>query len=252
MLQAIRSALGVWRSYRVYYGDKARDQAMDALHGHFVKPGDIAFDIGAHVGDRVASFRRLGCRVVAVEPQPALQRALKWLYGRDRHVVLERLAVGPTAGRLELKVNVRNPTVTTASDAFIKAADGAAGWEGQRWDKTIEVPVVTLDDLIARHGRPAFIKIDVEGFEDDVLAGLSAPVPALSFEFTTIQRDVAYAVLSRLARLGDYRFDMSIGETQTLLYGVSEGRGLDAEAMREAIVALPHAANSGDVYAVLR
>lgn len=252
MLSTFRAALGVWRSYRVYYGDKARDQAMDALHQKFVKPGDLAFDIGAHVGDRVGSFRRLGCRVVAVEPQPALQVAIKLLYGRDSKVALETCAVGPTAGRLTLKVNVRNPTVTTASDAFIKAADGAAGWEGQRWDKSIEVPVSTLDDLIERHGRPAFIKIDVEGFEDDVLAGLSAPVAALSFEFTTIQRDVAYKVLDRLERLGNYRFDVSIGETQKLLYGVADGGGLTAGEMRQAIADLPHAANSGDVYAVLR
>ena len=56
---------------------------MDRLYGHFVRPGDLVFDIGAHVGDRVASFRRLGARVVAVEPQPAMVRALRLLYGRD-------------------------------------------------------------------------------------------------------------------------------------------------------------------------
>ena len=44
---------------------------------------------------------------------------------------------------------------------------------------------------------PSFIKIDVEGFEDQVLAGLTRQVPALSFEFTTIAREIARFVRAR-------------------------------------------------------
>ena len=141
--------------------------------------GDLAFDIGAHVGDRVASFRRLGARVVAVEPQPALVRILRLFYGRKRNVVIESVLVGSSIGRADLRINVDNPTISTVSAAFVDAADGAPGWEGQRWTRMIRMPVTTLDTLIARHGTPAFIKIDVEGFEADVLAGLTKPVKAL-------------------------------------------------------------------------
>ena len=109
----------------------------------------------------------------------------------------------PPPGKLTLQINSANPTVSTASADFIQAADGAGGWEGQVWDKAIEVPCTTLDALVAEHGTPAFAKIDVEGFEDTVLAGLSRPLPKLSFEFTTIQRDVAQRCLDRLASLGN-------------------------------------------------
>ena len=91
------------------------------------------------------------------------------------------------------------------------------------------------------------IKIDVEGFEADVLAGLSKPVPALSFEFTTIQRDVAYRCLEQLQRLGPYGFDIALGESQRLTFE----NWLSADDMRAHIESLPHEANSGDVYAVL-
>jgi FkbM family methyltransferase len=104
-----------------------------------------------------------------------------------------------------------------------------------------------LAELAAEHGTPAFVKIDVEGFEDRVLAGLTQPVPALSFEFTTIAREVAARCLERLAQLGPYRFDVALGETQRLVFGT----WITAEAMASYLEALPHAANSGDVYAVL-
>ena len=189
MLRSIRTARATLRSLRIYYGDRERAAAMDRLYGQFVSSGDLVFDVGAHVGDRIASFRRLGARVVAVEPQRAMVRALRLLYGRDQAVTIEPVAVGGQAGRARMMINSDNPTVSTVSPAFVAAAEGAPGWETQRWSEFAEVEVTTLDTLIARHGVPAFIKIDVEGFEAEALSGLSRAVPALSFEFTTIQPD---------------------------------------------------------------
>src|SRR5689334_17291935 len=165
------------RSLDVYYGDPVRDDAMDALYARFVTPGCLAYDIGSHVGDRIGSFRRLGARVVALEPQPLCARAIRTIYAGDASLTLVEAACGDRPGRLTLRINSANPTVSTASSAFVAAADGAGGWEGQVWDQVIEVPVTTLDRLIAEHGRPAFAKIDVEGFEDAVLAGLTQPLP---------------------------------------------------------------------------
>lgn len=238
---------GLVRSFDVYYGDPARDAAMDALYARYVSGGDLAFDIGSHVGDRIGAFRRLGARVVALEPQPDCASAIRTIYDTDLAVILVEAACGPRPGTLTLHVNSANPTVTTASSDFLRAADGAGGWEGQVWDRTIDVPVTTLDALIATYGEPAFVKIDVEGFEADVLAGLSRPLRALSFEFTTIQRDVALACLDRLAALGPYRFDLALGETQVLSYGAP----VSIDDMRRTIADLPHAANSGDIYATL-
>jgi FkbM family methyltransferase len=233
------------RSFDVYYGDARRDAAMDTLYARFVKPGDLAFDVGSHVGDRIGSFRRLGARVVALEPQPLCARAIRAIYADDQGVTLVEAACGAQSGKLTLRINSANPTVSTASADFISAADGAGGWEGQVWDSEIEVPCTTLDALVAEHGAPAFAKIDVEGFEDTVLAGLSRPLPALSFEFTTIQRDVAEACIRRCAELGYLRYNAALGESQQLVHADWQ----DAGAIGRWLAALPMEANSGDVYA---
>jgi FkbM family methyltransferase len=245
IFEKVRRAKGILRSLRVYYGDRRRTAAMDRLYGLFVKPGDLVFDIGAHVGDRVAAFRRLGARVVAAEPQPALVKLLRWLYRRDAMVTIEPIALGASLGTIEFALNIDNPTVSTASRDFIAAAAGAPGWEGQRWTTCVSVPQTTLDALIAKHGVPAFIKIDVEGFEAEVLSGLTHGVAALSFEFTTIQRNVATACVGRCAAIGLTRFDACLGEGQTFVHG----RWCSADEIARWLVGLPQEANSGDIYA---
>jgi FkbM family methyltransferase len=241
-----RTVRGVLRSLRIYYGDRKGRAAMDALYRQFVNPGDLVFDLGAHVGNRIGSFRRLGARVVAIEPQPQLVTVLRWLYGRDHAVAIEPVAVGSAGGEIDLKVNVDNPTVSTASEDFVRAAAGARGWEGQAWTGTIRVPVTTLDALIARHGSPAFIKIDVEGFEAEALTGLTRRVPALSFEFTTIQRHVAVACLARCVALGYGRYNAALGESQTLVHKQWQS----VNEIGAWLASLPQEANSGDIYAV--
>ena len=122
MLELLRTTGGILRSLRIYYGNRAHAAAMDRLYGQFIREGDLVFDIGAHVGDRVASFCRLGARVIAVEPQPAMVAVLKLLHGRNPAVTIEPVAVGRQAGSADLMINPGNPTVATASPEFVSAA----------------------------------------------------------------------------------------------------------------------------------
>lgn len=247
MLDALQTIRGIFRSLRIYYGNRRHGPAMDRLYRQFVKPGDLVFDIGSHVGDRVAAFRRLDARVVAVEPQPALVKTLRLFYGRDANVAIEATAIGRQAGEIELSLNIDNPTVSTASKDFIAAAADAPGWQGQNWGKRVRVPLTTIDALMARHGVPVFMKIDVEGFEAEALAGMTKPVAALSFEFTTIQRDVARACIERCVALGYKSFNAILGESQKFVHIDWQ----DAGALARWLDALPAEANSGDVYARL-
>ena len=234
------------RSWRIYQSNPEHDRRMDELYRLFVKPGDLVFDVGAHIGHRTASFLRLGARVVAVEPQPAAAGFLRALYGWRPRAKIVRAACGRSEGTIKLQVNSANPIVSTASSAFIDAATGSVGWEGQKWDRTIESPLTSLDALMRDYGSPSFIKIDVEGFETDVLAGLAKAPPSLSFEFTTIQRDVAAQGVGLCAALGFKSFQAVIGETHVFAFVAPVGE----DALLDWLAALPPEANSGDIYAM--
>src|SRR5262249_3892706 len=140
MFDALKAMLGIARSLRIYYGDRQHGPAMDRLYCEFVRSGDLVFDIGAHVGDRFAAFRRLGARVVALEPQPALVKTLQLIYGRDPMVTIQTAAVGRQSGSITLNVNLANPTVSTVSADFMAAAGPAPRPGEQSWSEPGPLP----------------------------------------------------------------------------------------------------------------
>lgn len=207
--------VGTIRSLLIYRARPGRARRMRDFYAEFVRPGDLCLDVGAHVGDRIAAFRRLGARVVAIEPQPHLARLLRRLHGRDPEVTILEVALGSAPGEAVLRINRRNPTLSSLSAAWLGRVESSPRFPGERWDDHVVVPLVTLDTLIAEYGLPTFAKIDVEGFEQEVLAGLSQPLPALSFEVLPEMPETAIACVWRVAALGPYRFNFSPGESFT-------------------------------------
>ena len=207
------------RAYQQTIGrKKLAEQHAAAMHAFFreIIPADsLCFDIGANVGNRVAAFRRCGFRVVAVEPQPVCYTALQAAFADDPAVTLINKAVGSRAGTATMMLS-DNHIYSTLSQEFVDSARRSGRFGNAQWNKSIEVDVVTLDQLIVEYGQPAFIKVDVEGFELEVIRGLSRPVDALSLEWLPNTTDVVLGCLSHLSQLGSIRCNISFGESMKL------------------------------------
>ena len=239
--------LGLARSILIYYGIPFRRRRLERFYAQFVGPGSLCFDIGAHVGSRIRCWRALGARVVAVEPQSNAFRFLACRYSSDADVTLVRCAIGRTAGVTTLHYSDLNPTVASVSNEWIERVATDPGFAGVRWNRRESVELRTLDELVAAHGRPDFLKIDVEGYEAEALAGLSTAVAALSFEYTPSAPDIAIACVDRLSALGEYRYNVSRGESHRLWLR----EWVDGSAIKALVAELPARAGSGDIYARL-
>jgi len=228
---------------RTVIADRRRDRAFFAA---LVPSGALAFDIGANEGRVTETFAELGARVVAVEPNPALAEKVRARYG-SRDVQVEAAAVGAQVGTAQLRLGVDSEH-STLSDEWQEAVDDET--RAARWSDTVEVPVTTLDRLIDLHGLPSFIKIDVEGFEPEVLSGLSHRVPALSFEFQCRAVGLAERCVALVDQLGDYEFQVGTHDRATLSDQGWTGATEVLEHLRAASARNPD--GYGDVYARTR
>ena len=229
-------------------GQRRREEVeiFGRFYGSFVERGDLCFDVGANLGNRTRCFRALGCRVVAVEPQSRCLKQLRREFGGDPDVTIEPVAAGAKPGKATLRTSPVHVLSTISMD-FVEKTRKSGRFSTVSWSGTEEVEVTTLDALIAKHGEPRFVKIDVEGFESEVLAGLSRRLPAFSFEWTPEMPENAAACVARLQALGHYEFNYSWGESMRL----SRPQWLTADAMLRVIDEFAGEYNFADIYARL-
>lgn len=194
-----------WLSRQLRPGRLHAFQRDIKLFRSLLPSGALCFDVGANIGQKSEALLDAGARVVAFEPNPLV---LPELRARCRHrknwsVVATALGSGPAIAILHVRKSLGQSSLIE-------------DWEGEPL-ATYNVPVVTLDSAIQRFGIPFFCKIDVEGWELEVLNGLTQPIPLLSFEFHLNERDITKtaACLKKLAQFGPSRVNITLAEASS-------------------------------------
>lgn len=146
----------------IYMG--LHDFAEMAFLLHFLREEDLFMDVGANVGTyTVLASAHAGCRTLAFEPVLvtfALLRENLALNGLSERVRSFACAVGSKAGTL---------LITQSLDTV----NHVVGRRGPNCADILEVAVVTIDEKVAAEGCPLLVKIDVEGYETEVLRGMA-------------------------------------------------------------------------------
>lgn len=173
------------------------------LYSAFVRSRDLVFDIGANHGAKSAAFLSLGARVVAVEPDPWCVTLLERRFAREiagGRITLVPHALGRGPGKVLLRQFSLGGRNASGSDAFVEAVASQVGPPVQ----TVLVEMIGADSLFTQFGVPAFMKVDVEGMDDEVLAGLSQKTRFLSFEFNLSRKllGVTERCVGEVVRLG--------------------------------------------------
>jgi FkbM family methyltransferase len=180
---------------------------------------DLIFDVGANCGDKTDVFVRLGARVVAVEPDESNQaflrrRFLSYRFAKKPVTVVGK-AVSDQNAVETMWVDEAGSALNSLSRKWVDALrvdsgrfDHSFGFKQER-----QVHTTTLEDLFTAHGVPCFVKIDVEGYELNVLRGMKHPVPVLSFEVNLPEFKAeglqCIAVLGDLSKDGKFNYALS-------------------------------------------
>ena len=244
----VRNSYRAYRNWRKAKGRRAKARnrldRMTKFYSQFIKPGDLCFDVGANLGNRTEAFLKLGARVVAVEPQNDCAQTLRERFGDEPDFFLVDSALAPAEGEREFFVSSAN-TLSSCSPDWIEFASKLPAFKDCNWDQRTTVKTTTLDALIEKYGSPVFCKIDVEGFEYEVLRGLSQPVKMVSLEYTVGIIEPSVSCIKHLSSLGMIEFNYSEGESMDW----SMSNWVGADEITDTLAGPEDKILFGDIYA---
>ena len=222
---------------------------MREFYGELIQPGALVFDVGANVGVLSATFASLGARVVAVEPNADCVRHIQLSYP-EKDIQVIQAAAGQSNGLIVLNVADEFDGRSSVSNEWMNTIGEQDGSFRGIWSRQDVVPMLTLDTLIENFGMPQFIKIDVEGFEESVLSGLSVQPSVLSFEFHLTFLPAAMRCLDMDIFASGSAYNFVCNPEWGYPARFEYEHWLDKEGLKKALQGLGGADPQGDIFVI--
>ena len=189
------------------------DERRYLFYRQFISNGDIVFDVGANVGNRTKVFLKLHAQVIGFEPQHMCAEFLTVALKNNENFTLVKKALGSEVGEAEMLISDTH-TISSMSPKWVESVTRSGRFGSEQWKQRQPVEMTTLDRCIKEYGHPTFMKIDVEGYEYEVLSGLTKSIDVISIEFTPEYMENTYKCIDHLCSLSDeVEFQISLGES---------------------------------------
>jgi FkbM family methyltransferase len=173
----------------------------------------LIFDIGANNGNTVEFYKNFSEVLVCFEPNPKLVEVLKNRF-KNENVIIDNRGVSDSVEIKKFMLSNAD-TISTFSNNWVEESRFS---KTHRWDESVDVQTTTLDSIINQYGEPDFVKIDVEGYEYEVLNGLTLLLhkSIFAFEWAEEQYERILKTISHLKSIGYNNFSFTYGDTPSL------------------------------------
>jgi FkbM family methyltransferase len=175
---------------------------------------ELIFDIGFNMGEftQTCFNKYKNCAVIAVEANPTLcKNASQHFFTNYNFTLLNNLVSDKDSEQIDFYISPIATGVSTASTEFMQNSRFTKGSKNLeknsiKWEAPIKIQSISLDSMIERFGIPDLLKIDVEGYELNVLKGLTQKVNDICFEWHEEESEQLYKILDHLQSLGYEQF----------------------------------------------